>query len=125
MELLKKNCKEVDPGTPPLHEAEIIGFLKECSKWLEEGSQIHREFEFSGFKEALEFVNKVGNIAIKEDHHPDIELHWHRVIITLWTHTIKGLSENDFIIAAKIDQVFEEPKKNLKHTETDEKDLDD
>ena len=66
---------------------------------------MERIFKFKDFKEALEFTNKVGGIAEAEGHHPDITLSWGRVIITLWTHKIKGLHENDFIMAAKIDEL--------------------
>jgi 4a-hydroxytetrahydrobiopterin dehydratase len=63
-----------------------------------------REFRFPDFKQALEFVNRVGAIAEQEGHHPDILLAWGKVGITLWTHTIDGLTESDFILAAKIDR---------------------
>ena len=69
--------------------------------------RIQRKFEFKNFKEALEFVNKVGRLAESENHHPDIFIHnYRKVTITLTTHAIKGLSENDFIIAAKLNQLI-------------------
>ena len=64
-----------------------------------------REFEFADFKEALAFVNAVGEIAEDEGHHPDIHVHWNKVTLVLWTHAIGGLSDNDFIVAAKVDRV--------------------
>lgn len=103
MDLASRKCVPCEGGMPPLTEGEAKRYLKECPKWELEGKQISREFNFKNFREALEFVNKVGYIAEIEVHHPDIEIHWNRVILTLWTHSINGLSENDFIMAAKID----------------------
>jgi len=82
--------------------------LQEVSEWEidEKSSSIKRMWKFKDFKEALMFVNEVGELAEKENHHPDIFLHKYRkVTITLWTHVIKGLSENDFIMAAKINEL--------------------
>ena len=65
---------------------------------------LEKEYTFPDFREALEFTNRVGEMAEKENHHPDIHLAWGKVKLTLWTHNIDGLSENDFILAAKADQ---------------------
>lgn len=67
--------------------------------------KIEKLFKFKDFKEAMLFVNKVAEIAEEQDHHPDIFIQWNIVILTLWTHAIKGLFENDFILAAKIDEL--------------------
>ena len=67
---------------------------------------IERKFKFKNFAQALAFVNDVGQIAEKEDHHPDIFIHWNEVTFTLWTHAINGLFDNDFIMAAKIDKLL-------------------
>jgi 4a-hydroxytetrahydrobiopterin dehydratase len=67
--------------------------------------QLHREFNFPDFKQALEFVNRVGALAEEQGHHPDILLAWGKAEITLWTHKIDGLTESDFIMAAKIDRL--------------------
>ena len=79
----------------------------ELKDWVDVGKkQIEKEYKFKNFKEALEFVNKVGELAESEGHHPDINLHgWNKVKLTLSTHAIGGLSENDFILASKIDRV--------------------
>ncbi len=69
------------------------------------GARIRKEFRFKNFKEALDFVNKVGDIAEQENHHPDIFLAWGKVVVELSTHAIGGLSENDFILAAKIESL--------------------
>ena len=67
--------------------------------------KLKKEFKFDDFASALEFVNKVGQIAEKEGHHPDIEFGWGKAVVTLWTHAVGGLSENDFILAAKINKL--------------------
>ena len=93
---------------PPLQGQELHHYLEEVEDWTlgrtDEGMQmIKKKFEFKNFKEALAFVNKVGEIAEAEGHHPDIHLvSYKNVVIELYTHAIGGLSENDFIMAAKI-----------------------
>jgi 4a-hydroxytetrahydrobiopterin dehydratase len=73
--------------------------------WRLEDNEIERKFKFKDFKEAIAFVNKVAEIAESEGHHPEIEINYNRVKIELTTHAVKGLSENDFILAAKIDKL--------------------
>jgi 4a-hydroxytetrahydrobiopterin dehydratase len=92
--LADKKCAPCRGGTPPLRGIE-----------LEKLHDIQREFHFPDFKQALEFVNRVGEIAENEGHHPDILLAWGKVGITLWTHKIDGLTESDLIMAAKIDRL--------------------
>ncbi len=89
----------------PLTIQQAEGFAQEVDGWiLKDGAKkIEKEIKFKNFAEALAFVNKVGAVAEEENHHPDIELGWGKVQITLMTHSIGGLSENDFILAAKID----------------------
>ena len=91
---------------PPFTASEIKKYLADTPTWSVTGDKkIHKEFKFKNFKQALNFVNRVGSLAESEGHHPDINLHnWNRVTITLSTHAINGLSENDFIVAAKIDE---------------------
>ena len=69
---------------------------------------IGREFEFKDFKEAMTFVNNVADLAETEGHHPDITIHWNKVKLDLWTHSVDGLTENDFIVASKIDRLNSE-----------------
>lgn len=90
---------------PPLNKIEAEVLLKQVPGWSlnEDTAHISREYTFKDFKKALAFVNGVGAIAEEEGHHPDVALSWGRVEIRLTTHAIKGLSENDFILAAKID----------------------
>jgi len=78
---------------------------------LVEGSRLEKEYKFKNFRRALEFVNRVGEIAEREGHHPDVYLSWGKVRLSLWTHVAAGLTENDFILAAKSDRAFEEMAK--------------
>ena len=108
MNLTQKVCVACEGGVPPLQGQELHHYLEEVEDWTlgrtDEGMQmIKKKFEFKNFKEALAFVNKVGEIAEAEGHHPDIHLAWGRVKIILWTHKIDGLTESDFILAAKIE----------------------
>ncbi len=93
---------------PRLSPAEISQFLRQVPHWrvTPDGQRIRREWRVKDFVSALDFFNRIGEIAEAEDHHPDLHLVGYRnVAIELWTHAIGGLSENDFILAAKIDQL--------------------
>jgi 4a-hydroxytetrahydrobiopterin dehydratase len=92
---------------PPCTRDEATILLKQINGWTLSGDArwISKEFKFKDFAEALAFTDKVGAIAEADGHHPDIQLSWGKVVIELTTHAIKGLSENDFIIAAKIDKI--------------------
>ena len=104
--LSKMSCAPCKAGTPPLSSLKIAELLASIPGWSSpEGTRLYREFKFSNFLAALAFVNEVGEIAEAEDHHPDIVLKWGYVSVTLWTHSVGGLSENDFILAAKIDTI--------------------
>jgi 4a-hydroxytetrahydrobiopterin dehydratase len=104
--LADKQCAPCRGGTPPLKDAEIQNLCKNVPDWkVVNGHHLQREFRFPDFKQALEFVNRVGAIAEQQGHHPDILLAWGKAEITLWTHAIEGLTESDFIMAAKIDRV--------------------
>lgn len=105
-DLKQKKCVPCEGGVKPLTPDEYGAFLRdELTGWIErEEKMIEKEYKFRNFKEALAFVNKVGALAEEEGHHPDINLHgWNKVTLTLSTHAIGGLSENDFILASKID----------------------
>jgi 4a-hydroxytetrahydrobiopterin dehydratase len=106
--LAKKKCIPCEGGVPPLTPEQAKALMPELEEgWmLIDGSRIlARTFAFKDFADALAFVNKVGAIAEEEGHHPDITLAWGSVGIELMTHAIDGLSENDFIVAAKIDEL--------------------
>jgi len=104
--LAEKTCVPCRGGVPPLTAEEILPLHAEVQQWAVINSHhLEREFKFPDFKAALEFVNKAGAIAEEQGHHPDIYLAWGKVRITIWTHKIEGLTESDFILAAKIDRV--------------------
>jgi 4a-hydroxytetrahydrobiopterin dehydratase len=115
-DLAKRRCEPCAAGTPPIEGAELERLLSELPGWSVVGggagtrggggSRLEKEYRFPDFRQALAFVNRVGEVAEQEGHHPDLELGWGRVKITLWTHSIGGLSENDFIVAAKADRLL-------------------
>lgn len=107
MELSAKKCVSCEGGMPPATRDEAAILLKQINGWTLSGDSrwISKEFKFKDFAEALVFTDKVGAIAESEGHHPDIQLSWGKVTVELTTHAIKGLSENDFILAAKIDKL--------------------
>ncbi len=94
-------------GIPPLTEKEIAGFKKLISEdWkVLENSKLMKEFYFVSYRHTIDFVNKVADLAEKEGHHPVLHVYFGRLVTELWTHSISGLSENDFILAAKIDKL--------------------
>ena len=104
MDLTKKTCKPCEGGVAPLAADEAKKLAPEIPKWKVsvEPPRVSREFKFKDFNEALKFTNRVGELAERENHHPDIFLAWGLVKLTLWTHSVGGLSENDFIFAAKV-----------------------
>lgn len=105
-ELASKTCVPCRGGVPPLAGKELENLAKEVPQWkVVNGHHITREFKFPDFKQALSFVNKVGDIAEGQGHHPDIFLTWGKAEVTTWTHKIDGLTESDFILAAKIDKL--------------------
>lgn len=104
--LSDRHCKACEGGQPPLGGAEVQKLLAQLPRWTHEGKQIVREFEFKNFIQAMAFLNKVATIAESEGHHPDFTLYsYKKVRVVLWTHSVQGLTENDFIVAAKIDEV--------------------
>lgn len=107
--MAKKHCVPCEGGTPPLPDEKEEELLKQVQNWslVRDGThKITRQLKFEDFREALEFVNKVGKIAEEEQHHPDIKIVYNKVQLDLFTHAVGGLSENDFIVAAKIDQLL-------------------
>src|SRR5579859_4522454 len=101
-DIKQKKCKPCEGGVKPLTPDEYGAFLRqELSGWRDKDEKmIEKEYAFKDFAEALAFINRIGKIAEEEGHHPDIYLHnWNKVKITLSTHAIGGLSENDFILA--------------------------
>ena len=108
MTLTAKQCIPCRGGVPPLDRAQAETYLKEVPGWTlsDDATRIQGKFKFKNFVEALAFVNRVGELAEREGHHPDIGFGWGYCEVTLYTHKIKGLHENDFIMAAKINEFY-------------------
>jgi 4a-hydroxytetrahydrobiopterin dehydratase len=107
-ELTKKHCAPCEGGIPALSAAEVQAQLAALPSWklTADGKRIRREWRARDFAAALDFFNRVGQLAEDEGHHPDLHLTGYRqVAIELWTHAVNGLTENDFILAAKIDML--------------------
>lgn len=108
---IDKKCVACHGGEPALTEKEIQTYLKDAPGWkLSENNnipQILRVFLFKTFSEALRFTNQIGDIAEEEGHHPSILTEWGRVTVTWWTHAVNGLHQNDFIMAAKTNKIYE------------------
>ncbi len=110
-DLRRSSCVACRGGEPPLDDAGIAAFTPDVPQWRvaeKDGiKRLVREFKFSDFRTALAFANRVGDLAEREQHHPDLHVAWGRVVVETWTHKIRGLHRNDFILAAKIDALFE------------------
>jgi 4a-hydroxytetrahydrobiopterin dehydratase len=105
-ELSSKTCIPCRGGVPPVAGKELEDLAKQVPEWkVVEEHHIVRSFTFPDFRQALAFVNKVGEVAESQGHHPDILLAWGKAEISIWTHKINGLTESDFILAAKIDKL--------------------
>ena len=107
MKLAQKRCVPCEGGAVPLSRSAAEEFLKEVRGWAlaTDGRKISKELAFKNFVEAVNFANKITPIAETEGHHPDLSISWGKVIVELTTHAIGGLSENDFILAAKVDKI--------------------
>ncbi|OGK32424.1 4a-hydroxytetrahydrobiopterin dehydratase [Candidatus Roizmanbacteria bacterium RIFCSPHIGHO2_12_FULL_36_11] len=108
IKLTEKKCVPCEGGMPPMRLAEIKKYLPQLkNKWeLSDSKKITYSFKFKTFKQAIVFVNRVAELAESENHHPNIYILYNKVKIILTTHAIGGLSENDFILAAKIENLF-------------------
>lgn len=104
-DLTRKHCVPCEGGVPKLTRTEAEALLKQIPSWTlsADVTNMEKQFRLKDFRAAMTFVNRVAEIANAEDHHPDILINYSRVTLTLWTHAIGGLSENDFIVAAKIE----------------------
>jgi 4a-hydroxytetrahydrobiopterin dehydratase len=105
--LAKKECIPCRGGVPPLKGEELTGLLEELGGgWrVVDGQHLEKEYRFKNFRTALAFTNRVGDVAEAQGHHPDIQLSWGKVKLAIWTHKINGLTESDFVFAAKADAV--------------------
>jgi len=110
-DLAKKTCVPCEGGVPPASEREIAEYLEQVPEWevveRDGVKSLERSFRFDDFASALEFTNRVGAAAEEQGHHPLLATTWGKVTVTWWTHAIRGLHENDFVMAAKTDELFE------------------
>ena len=100
-----KKCIPCEGGIEPLSDEQIRNFLPQIPNWHLEGKTLQRTFRFKNFVKLMEFVNQIAKIAENEGHHPDFSVHYNILDVSIWTHAASGLTENDFILAAKIDGV--------------------
>jgi 4a-hydroxytetrahydrobiopterin dehydratase len=104
--LAERDCVPCRGGVPPLTRDEIEPLLAELTGWeVINGHHLEKTYTFKNFREALDFVNRVGELAEEQGHHPDICFGWGKAEIIIWTHKIDGLTESDFVLAAKIDRL--------------------
>ena len=104
--LTEKRCVPCEGGVPTLTGSAIETLRPQVPGWeVVEGHHLRKEFRFRDFRQTLDFVNRIGDIAEAEGHHPDICFGWGKADVTVWTHAANGLTENDFILAAKINQL--------------------
>lgn len=107
--LAERKCVECKPGTPALSPEGQTLLGREIPLWENvDGQRIRRTYSFKSYMAGVAWVQSAALLADEEDHHPDIHIFWRKVVVELWTHTVKGLSENDFILAAKLDRLFEQ-----------------
>jgi 4a-hydroxytetrahydrobiopterin dehydratase len=107
-DLASRNCEPCTSGAAPLGDAGIAPLLRELDAAWEvvDGHHLRRSFKFKNFREALDYVNRVGAMAEEQGHHPDLFLAWGRVSVEIWTHKINGLHSADFVFAAKCDRLY-------------------
>ena len=105
-DLANKTCVPCEGGVPPLQGDELKEYERQLPGWqVVEGHHLVRDFSFPNFKAALAFVNRVGDIAEAEGHHPEIKFTWGKARVSIWTHKVNGLTESDFILAAKVSKI--------------------
>ena len=109
MDYAQRKCVPCEGGVPPLDAATVDEALRSLDGWdaQESRTRLHKHYRFKDFAAAMRFVNALAAVAEAEGHHPDFSVHWNVVDVTLWTHAIGGLSENDLIVAAKLDRLGE------------------
>ncbi len=110
--LSSKKCIPCEGDMPALEKNTVIKLTRELNaEWqIVDFKKISREFKFKNFSATMLFVNKVADLAEAEGHHPDLHIFYNKVVVELWTHAVGGLSENDFILASKIDLIIPNPK---------------
>lgn len=108
MTLAEQDCRPVAPGTPPLERSAVTQLLTQVPGWAvnDAGTEITRTFKFANYYETMAFVNALAWVAHRQDHHPDLEVGYNRCRVRFSTHTVKGLSRNDFVCAAKLNALL-------------------
>ena len=106
-ELAKKRCKPCEGGVAPYNPQQAAEMLKQLKGWLVESGRLVKLYPFRNYYETMAFVNALAWISHREDHHPDLQVGYNKCRVEYWTHAIGGLSENDFICAAKADSLFD------------------
>jgi 4a-hydroxytetrahydrobiopterin dehydratase len=104
--LTTKHCKPCDGGIPPLSKEDTLRLLKQLEGWVQENQRITKTFEFENYYQTMAFVNAVAWLSHREDHHPDLKVGYNKCSVDYTTHAAGGLSENDFICAAKVEALF-------------------
>ncbi|MCZ6719713.1 MAG: 4a-hydroxytetrahydrobiopterin dehydratase [Gammaproteobacteria bacterium] len=107
-DLAERRCKPCEGGVQPLGKAQALELGAQVASWSldDAGTRISKTYQFKNYYQTMAFVNAVAWVAHHEDHHPDMEVSWNRCVVHYTTHAINGLSENDFICAAKVDHLF-------------------
>jgi 4a-hydroxytetrahydrobiopterin dehydratase len=106
MELHQKKCIPCEGIGSPMPSEKACEMIKKVDGWMIKGEKITKEFKFKDFAEAMKFINKIAETAESEGHHPDFKIHdWNCVTVDTWTHALGGLTENDFILASKINHI--------------------
>jgi 4a-hydroxytetrahydrobiopterin dehydratase len=106
MKLADRSCVPCKGGVPPLSHDEVESLISELSGWkVKDDKRIQKTYKTDDFLDSLEFANKIGDIAEEQGHHPDLLVRWGELGVEIWTHKINGLTESDFILAAKIDRL--------------------
>jgi 4a-hydroxytetrahydrobiopterin dehydratase len=106
-ELAKRKCKPCEGGVPAYTEAQARAELKGLKGWVLEDGKLVKLYPFGNYHQTMAFVNALAWVSHREDHHPDLEVGYNKVRVAYWTHAVGGLSENDFICAAKCDALFD------------------
>lgn len=106
-QLLIKECIPCTTKTPIINQAQAQSYLMLLTNWSLKNGKLERKLKTKNFEQALSLANMIGQIANQQNHHPDLYISWGQLVITIYTHAINGLSENDFILAAKLDRLID------------------
>ena len=109
-DLAAKKCAPLEKGTPPLDDRRVAELLRQLPGWERIGAEIVKAYKFKNYHETMAFVNATAWVSHREDHHPDLEVSYGSCKVTYSTHAVKGLSENDFICAAKVNELLDGPR---------------